>query len=268
VTPAERRSRFLAELRRRLKLNAVELDRGVATVLGTLAELQEAVRQRLARQDASEFDAEHLPAILRELDGAVDGWARKAAGAAADVIEGLWLRGPRLVEGPLGAAGLHLGRVILPRSLLDELQHYSASKITGLKPAVVQRIEGHVRLMVLGGQTPHQAMVATGSELGTGPFKFVGFRAETQIRTEGGRVYSMAGQRRLVAAAGQVPGLGKKWLRGKNRPNHAIAGQKRGPEEKFRLLNGVELMYPRELGAPVEEVANCACQSVPHKDDW
>lgn len=268
MTPGERRTRFSAELRRRLKTNSLELDRGVAAVLGTLAELQETLRQRLARQDASQFDAEHLPALLRELDRAADGWARKAAGVAADVVEGLWLRGSRLVEGPLGAAGVHLGRVILPRSLLDELQGYSASKIAGLKPAVVQRIEGHVRLMVLGGMTPHQAMVATGSELDKGPFKFVGFRAETQIRTEGGRIYSMAGQRRLVTAASQVPGLKKRWLRGKSRPNHAIAGQKRLPDEKYTLVNGIELMYPRELGAPVEEVANCACQSVPHKDDW
>ena len=176
-----------------------------------------------------------------------------------------------LVEGPLRAAGIRIGRVVLPTTLLEEVKDYTAERINGVGRLARQRIERHVQLAVMGGQSIHDAMRGVGAEVdGPGPLRAVSFRAETIVRTEVGRIHSGAADRRLVAAAEQVPGLQKRWLwSGKARPLHrAVSGQIRDPDESFELPDGVHMKYPRVGGAPIEHVANCGCESVPYKADW
>jgi hypothetical protein len=267
VTPAERRQRFTAALRKRLRADAAAIDEDVLRVVGTLAELQADLRNRIAAVDASDFTTSSLPGLLQEVDRQLERWVGRAKGEAAGAIEGAWTRGPQLIAEPLRAAGAELGRFVIPDSLLDAAKDFTADRIGGLKDAARRRIESNLRLMVLGGQTPSQAMLAIGSDVNKGPLKTISLRAESIVRTEGGRIYSESGQRRLVAAADDVKGLQKQWLRGKSRPNHAI-DQVRDVTGKYTLVNGVELMYPREAGAPVGEVVNCACQSVPYMASW
>jgi hypothetical protein len=269
VTPAERRRRFLSNLRAQVKRRHLQVDESVLRIAGTVVELREQLHQILSATP-SDFEAHRLPELLAELDRQAGRWQAKALGEASTAIEAAWHMGPEMITGPLAAAEIHVGRLILPDSLLDELQGYAASKIKDVTPLVRERIEKDIRVAVLGGQTPHEAMKAVDLHLKTKPMRFVSFRAETIVRTEMGRVHSEAADRRHKAAAKVVKGLGKQWLWSKkSRPMHAaIDGQVRPVDEPFEMPDGVKMQYPREMGAPVEHVANCACESVPHMDDW
>jgi hypothetical protein len=270
VTPEERRKRIRDSVRKQVERRGLAVNAGVVDLLGTLAQLQEEIRQTLAGEP-TEFQVSRLPALLAELDRHIERWTRRAVGVTDRLIEEAWERGPAMIDAPLAAAEIRIGGTILPRSLLEELQGYTADKIKGVAPVARRRIENHVRLGLLGGQSPHLVMEGVGRVVdGPGPMKFVTFRAETITRTEMGRVHSAAADRRHQAAAKLVPGLGKEWLwSGKSRALHrAINGQKRAVGEAFELPDGVKMQYPRAAGAPVEHVANCGCESVPWMAGW
>lgn len=270
MTPEERRRRIREAIRRQVERRGLAVTAGVLDLLGTLAQLQEEIRQTLAGQP-SDFDAWRLPELLAQVDRHIERWTRRAIGVTDRLIEEAWERGPAMIDAPLAAAEIRIGGTILPRSLLEELQSYTADKIKDVGPVARRRIENHVRLGVLGGRTPHQVMEGVGRVVdGPGPMKFVSFRAETITRTEMGRVHSAAADRRHQAAAKLLPGLGKEWRwSGKSRALHrAINGQKRAVGEPFELPDGVKMQYPRAAGAPVEHVANCGCESLPWMADW
>jgi hypothetical protein len=252
---AERRARARAE--------------GVPRLLRTLADLQQMVREELAAAP-SEFDAARLPLLLREIERQVARFGEAAQSAAAPVWKEAFELGPRIVEVPLAEAGVRLGNVTLPDSLLDTLTEYAADKIGGIELAAREAIEEHVRLGVLGGQSSHQVMVGIGEELeGPGPFKTVRFRAETVMRTETGRIHSMAAEARLETAAAEVPGLGGEWLwSGKSRATHRAAnGQTRLQGEPF-LVGGERMRYPRDPEASAANVVLCGCEKIPWLARW
>jgi hypothetical protein len=91
------------------------------------------------------------------------------------------------------------------------------------------------------------------------------------VRNELGRVWSDATQERQTQASARLPGLQKQWRRsGKihSRPTHNIAeGQIRNVDEPF-LVDGVELMFPRDLTGPPAETINCGCSSLPFMASW
>lgn len=81
----------------------------------------------------------------------------------------------------------------------------------------------------------------------------------------------------MEQAAAKVPGLGKQWRRsGKihSRENHdLIDGQVRDVNQPFELhtkKDGTPLlmMHPHDPTAPVGEVINCGCISIPHMKNW
>lgn len=270
MKPSERRRLFIAAVRAQIRRRHEQADEGVLAVLGTLVELQTEIRDTLDR-DASAFDAYRLPELLGEIERRIERWRARAVGAVERSIESAWELGPEMVNGPFAAAEIHLGRAILPETLLEELKDYAASKIKDIGPVARKRIEEHIRRGVLGGQTPHQVMRGVQKSLKEpGPFRFVSFRAETITRTEMGRVHSLAADRRLQTAAKQVPGLKKQWIwSGKSRVMHAqISGQIREHDDRYRMPDGVRMRFPRDPEAPVEHVANCGCESVPYLDAW
>lgn len=267
-TPAQLRARFVAATRREARRLGREVDEGALRMAGTLAELQADIRRTLAAAP-SEFEVVRLPELLAEVDRHLLEWQRRAIGVATEGIERAGESGPELVDAPLRAVNIQAGRTILPASLLDELKDFAADKITALRPAARQRIEQQVRIAVLGGQSPHQAMQQIARALPGRPLGFVSFRAETIYRTEVGRVHSIAADRRLRDAAAVVHGLKKQWLwSGQGRQTHAAAnGQIREVDEPFSV-GGEHLRFPRDPAGRPENTINCGCESIPWKDDW
>lgn len=270
MSPAERRRRFLAAVRAQVRRRGAVVDEGVLRVLGTLVTLEAQLKQTLEAQPSS-FDAFRLPEVIRELEGHIERWRLRAVGEAERAMELAWTVGPAMVEAPLLAAEIRIGVTLIPESLLTEASRFTADKIQGLGPRALGRIDEQIRRAVLGGQSPHEAMRAVAADLGEGHLRFVGFRSETVVRTEMGRLHSMAGDRRLQDAARQVAGLKKQWIwSGKSRQTHAderVNGQVREVDEQYDVA-GEKLWYPRDPAGSAENTINCGCESVPYKEDW
>lgn len=268
MTPGERRRRFVAAIRAQLRRRGLTLSRGVARVLGTLAELEAELGRTLEGQPSA-FDAERIPEVLRELERQTVIWSRRAVEQSDAAMEAMWQAGLDLVGQPLAAAEIQIGLPLLSTELLDEVSRYTADKIKGLGPRAISRIDDTLARMTLGGMTPYEAMLAVAKDLGEDELRFVGFRSESVIRTEGGRLYSGAGFRRQQHAAKIVTGLKKQWIwSGKSRATHsAVNGQIRDVNEPFDV-GGERMMHPHDSSASAENVINCGCTSVPYKADW
>jgi SPP1 gp7 family putative phage head morphogenesis protein len=94
-------------------------------------------------------------------------------------------------------------------------------------------------------------------------------KAKTIIRTESGRVNSMARQEAQEEAAKHGVDLQKRWistLDRKTRHSHAVLdGQIVGKDEEFETLDGSRAMQPRMFGIAGEDInCRCGCTSVVH----
>ena len=116
--------------------------------------------------------------------------------------------------------------------------------------ATSRRINTELTQVMLGVQTPSEAVTAIAARLGSDRRRGI-----TIVRTELGRAYAHAGQARMAQARRSLPGLRKQWRRsGKTheRPGHvAMDGQIRDVDEPYQTPDGVELLYPRD-GARME----------------
>jgi len=268
VTPAERAERFRRSIADQVRRRGLQRDDAALRMLATLAKLQ-AVLEQLLEGTPSEFDAERIPIVLRQVESHLGQWTKRALGVVDVVLEKAWKIGGAIVDAPLAAVGIHVGGPLIPRSLLEEASRFTAGKIQDIGPRALARIDGEIRDLVLGGKTPHEAMKAVAADLGEQPLPFVGFRSESVIRTEVGRLHSAAADRRLLDVAEEVAGLKKQWLwSGKSRMTHsAVNGQVRDVDGQFDVA-GEKLRYPRDPAAGPSNTINCGCESVPYKADW
>ena len=269
MSPAERRRRAVRAIQNARRRRGLQRDEHVERVVGSHAELQQKIRITLAGQP-SEFDAAHLPALLREVDAHLERWERVARGEVADALGAAWDLGGEIVDAPFAAVGTALPGVLLPPHLLDELVADGVALMDGVGVVARKRIHQALERGLLGGATPHQVMEdITATLKGPGPFRYVTFRAEVVVRTEMGRVQSKAGHRRLEDAAAVVDGLQKEWVwSGKTRIKHqAVNGQRRAVSKPFSV-GGEELMYPRDPAGSAANTVMCGCESVPWMDSW
>ncbi len=268
MTPAERGERFRRAIAAQVRRRGVERNDAALRMLGTLTRLQAEMEETLSGTP-SDFDAERIPIVLRQVEGHLQEWTQRALGVADAVLEKAWKIGGDIVDVPLAAVEVRIGGPFIPRSLLEEVSKFSAEKIQGIGPRALKRIDTEIQRTVLGGQSPHEAMKAIAADLGEEDLPFVGFRAETVIRTEVGRLHSMAGDRRLQDAAEEVDGLQKQWLwSGKSRMTHSAANDQVRDVDKQFDVGGEKLWYPRDPTAGPANTANCGCESVPYKAGW
>ena len=96
-------------------------------------------------------------------------------------------------------------------------------------------------------------------------------RATTIVRTELGRVYSVAADERAGQATAAGVGMDKVWRRsGKLRPRltHALAdGQRVAADQPF-TIGGVKMQHPHDPAAPASETINCGCVALYRPRDW
>lgn len=269
LTPRERRQQAVRAIRDARRRRGLQKDAHAERVVGSLASLQQQVRQSLERQPAA-FEQEHLTALLREVDAHLERWDRRAKGQVTEALEAAWEIAAEIVEAPFAAAGRALPRVLLPESMLQEFVADGVDLMDGLSSVAKTRVHEALELGLLGGKTPAQVMEEVGEQLSDpGPFRLISFRAETVTRTEMGRVHSKAGHRRMSAAARTLHQLEKEWVwSGKTRSAHqAVSGQRRLVEDPFDV-GGQKLMYPRDPAGSAENTILCGCESVPWMPGW
>ncbi|HEX6039134.1 hypothetical protein [Longimicrobium sp.] len=263
------RDRFRGVVEEELARRRAGVNDGVLRILDLLRLLQSSIRDVLGGLP-SEFDQAFLPRLLAQVGVQIARWQAGAEDVALGFFEAAARRGPGMVDGPLGAAGIRVSGGLISDSLVRTLADYSADKLSIALADGRAAIEAHIRLGVLGGQSPQETMAGIGRELkDPGPFGRIRLRSEMIMRTETGRIHSTSAQARLEEALDLVPDLGKEWLWSrKSRAAHAAAnGQKRGARERFDV-GGEKLMFPRDPSGSAENNVGCGCESIPYLARW
>lgn len=224
----------------------------------------------LARQP-SDYQRWALPQLRRQIEAKLAEFGDAGGKTAVAGQQRAWDAGQAMVDGALssGKAGDLLVAQLpaLDTGQLEAMTSFLTAKIGDIGTAVANAINQELGLVIIGAQTPSEAIAKVARIFGGNRT-----RAITVVRTELGRAFATASQRRMEQAAGRIPGLKKQWRRsGKLHPreNHeAIDGQIRDVDEPFDLPNGVQLMHPRDPAAPASETINCGCESLPYMDTW
>lgn len=234
-----------------------------------------------------------LPRLLEGIRRVADDLAAQASARAGDGLRRAWQLGEKVVDAPVAAAEAVAARVSPPVAVpplapvdpaaglgvpatrqVQAMQHFTTELIRGATGDTVKRINTELGQVVLGVQTPQQAMQRVA--------RLLPDRSGSQVRGivthQLAQAFNTASFQSLVRQAERDPNLKKQWRRsGKlhSRANHdAVDGQVQEVRLPFELQPGdgkggtVKLMYPCEPGAPPKETINCGCVCLAWKASW
>lgn len=270
MTPEQKA--FEAEVRQRLRERAALILATDQDVIRLLQAAKARITEQLAAQP-SEFAQWQLPQLLAQIQALLDGATNTGAARVDAGVRSAWQQGEDFVDKPLAAGGFNIEAQLplLDATVLANLRTFTVGRIKDIGTEAVRSISASLGLVTLGAKTPFEAIKDIQATLGQDATR----RATTIVRTELGRAFAMASQQRMEQSAAKVPGIKKQWRRsGKihSRWNHDVAdGQIRDVGKPFELpsLHGpVAMMHPHDPAAPVEEVINCGCISLPFMAEW
>ncbi len=268
MTPAERAKAFRRARARQVK-RYVAANRDTAKqVTEILADAEQRVRSEIADSNLSEFQAWQLPNIQQAIEVAMAEIGEALAAAGSDGASTTFQIGVDLVDQSLEAGGIVI-RGILPDVDLRQLmaiRSFMTDRLKDVSAEAANKIKGQIGVVMIGGQTPGQAVDSVAAILKSGRGRALGI-----VRTEMGTAFSVATQERQAEASKYLPGLKKQWRRsGKlhSRVAHDLAdGQIVDVDKPFKV-NGVSLMFPRDPKGPVGERVNCGCVQLPYMESW
>jgi uncharacterized protein with gpF-like domain len=243
-------------------------------VLDLLDEARTKIAAQLAEIDPESFSAAQLTVLRNSIDRAMEEFAKKATGVIEKAESSAFAHGGDMVKSPIAAAGIEgPGLGVVSTSALSVAQGYTADLITGLSKDAMAKINGVIQRAFLGGQKVSDIIQQIGRALGsgegfTGVFKGIGRRAADITINEILRVQSISTQARLEDAADQHEDLQKQWhhlaIARVPRPGHVAAdGQVVNVDEPF-LVEGEELMFPRDPNGSPDNTINCHCMMAPY----
>lgn len=218
----------------------------------------------------SDYQSWILPQLAREIRRTLAVFGDAAAGKLAAAAGDAWQLGQDLVDRPLEAADVRIVGAMphIDSAQLVAMRAFMTERIKDVGIAAANKINAELGLVVIGAQSPADAIGATRLILGEESRT----RAAVIVRNGLSSNYAVASFGRLTQAASRVPGLKKQWRKsGKRHPRlyHDLAdGQVRDVDEPFVLGNGAQLMFPHDPAAPASETINCGCIAIPFKEDW
>jgi hypothetical protein len=193
---------------------------------------------------------------------------------------GAYQNGAASAIDPFRAAGISNVFFQPTTSQLNVIVNYSARLVRQITEQIRTGIDTQLRLAVLGGKSPLDAMKAVTDVLGveTGAGRWAGrrpvvrgvaARAETIVRTEMGRAYNLATYSQQQEAADSIPGLTKSWVAtadARTRKEHLEAHRQYADNpvdatEPF-IVGGEELQYPGDPNGSAWNTIQCRCRSV------
>lgn len=270
MSPAQRA--FEAELKQRLRDRAALMLGTDQAVLRELSAVEAEILRQLAAQPA-DWQRWQLARVLDQLQAILDGASGRASTMVDRALRDAWQQGEDFIDKPLALGGFNVEMQLplLDTQVLTQLRTFTALRLKDVGTDAAAKIGRQLSLVTIGAQTPFVAIQAVQRQLGQDSPQ----RATTIVRTEVGRAFALASEQRLQQAAAVVPGLQKQWRRsGKihSRWNHDVAdGQVVDANKPFVLPgnNGpVKMMHPHDPKAPIEEVINCGCLSLPYMKSW
>ncbi len=250
-----------SEIRRILKEKDRAIKTGTRAMVDILKALQKDTLDRLGQAAITEWDAYHLKQMLDSIENQISNFQAKAKAEVDGLLEESWGMGRNLVDVPLAEAGIYTG-FRLSTSVLDTLKDFTFHKIEGLSDSAWEKIRGELTLGVMGGKTPQEVAKAIGTNLkDPSIFRSIAHRAEVITQTEMGRVFSTAAELRMEEAAEHVKDLEKMWRHVGHpkvpRPSHVAADGQHVPVDEPFDIGGVDMRYPRDPAAPIDETINC-----------
>lgn len=201
-------------------------------------------------------------AILEEMGA-------EAGATAADSASVAWRNGVDLVDIPIASGGIRLSTMlpVADTTQLLAMRTFLTGKLKDVAGDAVRKVNDELGLVILGAQSPSAAATAVQSHLQhAGRSRALGI-----VRTEVGRAFSVATQKRLDQAVEKLPGLKKQWRRsGKRRPRvtHAVADGQIVDVKKPFMVGGEALMYPRDPKGSPKNTIQCGCTSLPFMATW
>lgn len=274
MTPAEKKKAFEAARRAVLrKSTAIKRD-AAAEIIRLLKLAQSRIKLTLASQP-SDYQRWQLPSLQSSIERTLAQFQGAAARTGTAAQTTAFDAGVDLIDGPLSAAGVQIAGTVpgIDRRQLEAMKSFMTDRIKGMTGAAIDKINTDLGLVILGVQSPGEAIGNVARILGDPARE----RAITIVRTEVGRAFSSASFERMNAAAERLPALKRIWRRsGKlhSRPEHdALDGQVREVDEPFQVVDSrtgeiVELMYPRDPAAPLSQTINCGCEALPFVESW
>jgi hypothetical protein len=244
-------------------------------VMALLEEARKKVIGDISNIDPQSFQSAQLRMLAKEIDAALKKFGSEFSDYVTGAQNDAFTLGEVGIDQPLDAAGLPTPSFAgVSESALGIAQGYTADLISGLSKDAAGKLNAAIQRAFLGGQSVSDIIAQVGravsGEKFTGLFGPIGDRAETIALNEILRVHSIAGQARLEDLQESVPGVKKQWMHimasRKPRFSHIHAsGQVREVDEPF-LVDGEDLMYPRDPNGSPENTINCHCVLVPYMD--
>ena len=208
----------------------------------------------------TEWQTWYLPQLKKAVQNALNEAAMAATGVVNEATSLAWQNGIAQVDAPMAAVGIKLQGLLptLDVSSLMAMRGFMTDRIADISVQLINKINTQLGMVAIGAQSPTEAIDVIAGLLDKGGRS----RANTIVRTELGRITSVAKQTRMQAAINAGAKMKKQWRRsGKvhSRLDHDIAdGQIKEVNEPF-LVGGKKLMYPRDPRAPASETVNCGC---------
>lgn len=239
--------------------------------------LLEAARKAIVAEVAdSEWDRWVLPKLLANVHRAIDEWQGKARQSLGDEQRLGWQFGQESMDAVQKTLDLHVQLPMLPDSLVQSLEQRGAKAITHLASFARVAIDREIATSLLSGGSREDVIDAIGRSLeqgvvsgpAQGRFRAIRARARFIYHHEVGAAFSRARHLREEQTLQYVPELKRVWRHAGHpavpRPDHiAMHGQERARGESFdNPVTGNSLEYPRDPAAPIEETANCTCDTV------
>lgn len=240
-----------------------------AEIASLLKQAAERIVTLLAQQP-TDYQAWYLPRLYQQIAQALSRIATDAGQAASAGQRSVWNAGAKMVDDAVAHAPAIVRAVVpvIDDGQLRAMSSFLTEKISGITLEAANDINTQLGLVVMGGQTPFEAIKQVQQILGEQTLR----RAKTIVHTELARAYSTATFLRLRAQAKVVPGLKKQWISsGKLHPREAHAmmnGQERDIDQPFDIPGGGQIMYPHDPSAPASETINCGCVMVPVVPGW
>lgn len=247
----------------------------VAIQVDTAGEITRQLNLTLTRIDEllagqpTDWQHWYLPQLRRQVTDILAEFGAAAGAAMQDGAEKSWDKGVELVDVPLATGGIAVEAMVptLDREQLTAMQTFLTHKMRDVSVATVNRVNASLGLVATGLATPAEAATAIQGIGGV-----TRRRALTVVRTELGRAFSNAAQRRMEQASrAGLKGLKKQWRRsGKihSRRTHDLAdGQIRDVDEPF-LVGGEKLMHPKDPDGSAANTINCGCTQLPYMAHW
>ena len=237
-----------------------------------LAQADREILGRIAQVDPKSFTAAQLTALRTSIDQEL----AKFRVAATDKVNALQERAATMAthdtSSVIGAAmgtSMPLGTVNM--ATVRIAQGYAADLISGLSSDAATKLKGVVQRAFLGGQSMSDIIAQVGRAMEGGKFSGiftdVGDRAMKIAFNEILRIHSIAGQARMQDLASRNPAIQKRWRHipaaRVPRIGHILADNQTVAVDAPVIVEGEELMFPRDPSGSPENTIFCHCVSVP-----